>query len=125
MINKYYFNTKCINDRDHRNLRRFKRLKDNLDFDEFLVEMGVAQMGISSNQTECDAIHQLNSTSSFFPTTFHLSPNNFLKDSYIPMFALIYALKLSGLQLLNCGLANMFCKWPFHYWNADGILLAI
>ena len=47
------------------------KLKDNLDFDGFLAEVGVAQMGIFSNQ----AIYQLWSTSSFFPTTLHLSPN--------------------------------------------------
>ena len=42
------------------------------DFDEFLAELGVAQMGIFSNQVEFDAIDQLCSMSSFFPTTLHL-----------------------------------------------------
>ena len=27
-------------------------VKDNLDFDEFIAEVGVAQMGIASNQTD-------------------------------------------------------------------------
>ena len=52
-------------------------IEDNLDFDEFLAEIGVAQMEIFSNQAEFEAIYQLCSTSSFFPTTLHLSPNTF------------------------------------------------
>ena len=51
------------------------KVKDNLDFDEFLAEMWVTQMGILLNQAEFVAIYQLCSTSSFFPTTLHLSPN--------------------------------------------------
>ena len=51
------------------------KVKDNLDFDAFLTETMVAQMGIFSNQAEFDAIYQLCSKSSFFPTTLHLSPN--------------------------------------------------
>ena len=50
------------------------KVKDNLDFDEFLAEVGVAQMDFFSNQAEFDAIYQLYSTSTFFPTTLHLSP---------------------------------------------------
>ena len=52
------------------------KVKDDLDFDEFLAEMGVSQMGIFSNQAEFVAIYQLCSSSLFFPTTLHLSPNN-------------------------------------------------
>ena len=52
------------------------KVKDNLDFDEFLAKTIVAQMGIFSNQAEFDAIYQLCSKSSFFPTTLHLSPNS-------------------------------------------------
>ena len=51
------------------------KIKYKLDFDEFLAEVGVAQMGIFSNQAEFCAIYQLCSTSSFFPTTLHLNPN--------------------------------------------------
>ena len=51
------------------------KVKDNLDFDEFLAEVGAAQMGIFSNQAEFDAIYQLCSMSSFFPKTLHLSHN--------------------------------------------------
>ena len=50
-------------------------VKDNLDFDEFNAEVGVAQMGIFSNQTDFDTIYQLCSTSSFFPTSLHWIPN--------------------------------------------------
>ena len=42
-----------------KNRRRLIKVKHNLDFDEFLAEVGVAQMGISSNQAEFDAIYQL------------------------------------------------------------------
>ena len=52
------------------NRRRFIKLKENLDFDEFLAEVGVAQVGIFSNQAEFGAIHQLCSKSLFFPTLF-------------------------------------------------------
>ena len=51
------------------------KVKDNLDFDEFLAETMVAQMGIFSNQAEFDAIYQLCSKSSFIPTSLHLSPS--------------------------------------------------
>ena len=51
------------------------KVDDNLDLDEFLAEVGVALMGIFFNQADCDAIHQLCSTSSLFPTTLHLSAN--------------------------------------------------
>ena len=52
------------------------KVKDNLDFNEYLPELGVAQMGIFSIEAEFDAIYQLCSTSSFFTTTLHLSPNS-------------------------------------------------
>ena len=35
------------------------KVKDNLDVNEFLTEVGVVQLGIFSNQTEFDAIYQL------------------------------------------------------------------
>ena len=53
------------------------KVKDNPDFDEFLAEVGVAQMRIFSNQVEFDAIYQFYSTSSFFSTTLHLTPTLF------------------------------------------------
>ena len=39
------------------------KVKGNLDFDEFLAEVGVAQMRIFLNQAEFDAIYQLCYTS--------------------------------------------------------------
>ena len=51
------------------NRYRFIKIKDSPNFDEFLSEVGVAQMGIFSNQTKYYAIYQLYSTSSFFLTT--------------------------------------------------------
>ena len=39
------------------------KVKDNLDFDEFHAEVGVAQIGIFSNQAKYDAIYQLCFTS--------------------------------------------------------------
>ena len=57
------------------NRRRFMKVKDNLDLDEFLTEVGVVKIEIFSNQTELDAIYQLGFTSSFFPTTHYLNPN--------------------------------------------------
>ena len=47
------------------------KVKDNLDFDEFLAEVGVVHIGIFSNETEFDAIYQLCFTGSFFTTTLH------------------------------------------------------
>ena len=40
---------------------------------------------------------------------FSFEPQHYLEDSYIPIFALIYALKPNGLQLFKCSLANRFC----------------
>ena len=37
-----------------------------LDFDEFFVEVGVIQIGVFSEQMECDMICQLFLTRSFF-----------------------------------------------------------
>ena len=50
-------------------------VKDCIDFDEFRAEMEVSQMGFFSNQTECDTVYQLCSTSSVYPTTLHCSPS--------------------------------------------------
>ena len=50
------------------------KVKDYLDFDEFRAEMGLSQMGIFSNQAECDAVSQLCSISSVYPTTLRCSP---------------------------------------------------
>ena len=41
------------------NWPRFMKVKNNLDFDEFLAEVGVGQMGIFSNWAAFDAIYQL------------------------------------------------------------------
>ena len=41
------------------NRRRFMKVKDYIDFDEFRAEMVVSQMIIFSNQTECDTVCQL------------------------------------------------------------------
>ena len=73
--NEYNFNTKFHKIRVHETRRRFTKVKDNLDFDEFLAEVGVAQMRILFNQVEFDAIYQFYSTSPFFPKPLHLSPN--------------------------------------------------
>ena len=53
------------------------KVKYKVDFDEFLALLGIAQMGISSNQVEFDAVYRFCSTSSFFPTTLHLNPTLF------------------------------------------------
>ena len=70
------------------------KVKDNLDFDEFLAEVGVAQMGIFLNQAEFDAIYQLYSASSFFPNNSSFEPQHYSEDSYMAIFSLIYTLKL-------------------------------
>ena len=75
MMNEYNFNTKFLKIWVHRKPCRYMKVKDNLVFDDFFAEVGVAQMGIFSNQAELDTIYQICSTSSFFPTTLHLSPN--------------------------------------------------
>ena len=38
-----------------------------------------------------------------------LEPQNYLEDSYITIFALIYTLELLEFQLLKRSLANRFC----------------
>ena len=55
------------------------KVKDNLDFGEFLAEVGVAQMEFFASQTQCDVIYQLYSTISF---CLHLSPKIFRKFSH-------------------------------------------
>ena len=40
---------------------------------------------------------------------FPFEPQQYLEDSYVPIFALIYTLELLSLQLLKCSLANRFC----------------
>ena len=57
------------------NRRRFMKIKDDLDFDEFFAEVGVVQMGIFSNSTEFSAINQLCFPSLSFQTTVHLDHN--------------------------------------------------
>ena len=85
------------------------KVKDNLDFDEFLAEVGVAQMdfflessGIWCNLSIIFYEYILSNNSSF-------EPHHYLEDSYIPIFALVYTLKLYELQLLKYSLANSFC----------------
>ena len=46
-----------------------------LDFHEFVVEVGVIQIGSLSKQMECDMIYQLSWTRSYFPTNFHSNLN--------------------------------------------------
>ena len=75
MINEYNFNTKFLKFGSTENRRQYMKVKDNLDFDDFLAEVGVAQMGFFSNQAEFDAIYQFCSMSSFFPKTLHLGHN--------------------------------------------------
>ena len=58
-----------------KNRRRFMKVKDYFDFDEFRTEMEVSQMGIFSNQTECDAVYLFCFTSSVYPATLHCSPS--------------------------------------------------
>ena len=43
------------------------KVNHNLDFDEFIAEVGVALMEIFCNQTEFYAIYQFCSANSFFP----------------------------------------------------------
>ena len=89
MINEYNCTTKFSKLGSTENLHRFMKVKDNLDFDEFLAEARVAQMGIFSNQAEYDAIFQLCSTISFFVTILHLSPNTILNIPtywYLPWY---------------------------------------
>ena len=74
MINEYNFNTKFIKIWVPRKPAQVYE-SQSLDFDKFLVEVGIAQMGIFSNQAEFDVIYQLCSVSSFFPTTRHLGLN--------------------------------------------------
>ena len=62
---------------------KFDGRKNNLDFDEFLVEVGIAQMGIFSNQAEFDAIYQLCSKSFqqlfiWAPTLFRRFPHTYI-----------------------------------------------
>ena len=49
------------------NRRRFMKVKDYFDFDEFRAESGL--LGMFSNQTEYDAVYKLSSMSSVYPTT--------------------------------------------------------
>ena len=74
MINEYNFKTKFIKIWVQRKPAQVYE-SQSLDFDKFLVKVGIAQMGIFSNQAEFDEIDQLCSVSSFFPTTRHLSLN--------------------------------------------------
>ena len=67
------------------------------------------QIGYFSKQMECDMIYQLFLTGFFFSNKFSFEPHHYWKDSYIPIFALIYTLELLELQLLKCSLANKFC----------------
>ena len=70
--------------RDHRKPAQVYESKGQPGFlVEFVAEVGVAQMGIFSNQTEFDAIYQLCFTNSFFPTTLHLSPTLFRRFLHI------------------------------------------
>ena len=53
----------------------FMKSVGDLDFDEFLVEVGVIQIGSFSKQMECDMIYHLSLTRSFFSTNFHSNLN--------------------------------------------------
>ena len=75
MINKYNFNTKCIEIRARRKPEQVYQSMGKLDFDQFLTEVKVVQTGSFSNRMEYGVIYQLCFTSSFFPTTFYLSFN--------------------------------------------------
>ena len=48
---------------------------NSLDYDEFIAEVRVAQIGSFSNQTEYDVMYQSYLTFSFFPAAFCLSGN--------------------------------------------------
>ena len=64
MINEYNINTIFFSKfASTENRHRYMKVKGNLDFDEFLAEVGVAQMRIFLNQAEFDAIYQLCYTS--------------------------------------------------------------
>ena len=47
---------KIVKIRAHRKLAQFMKVKDNLDFDEFLVEVGVSKIGNFSNPTEFEQV---------------------------------------------------------------------
>ena len=70
------------------------KVKDNPDFDEFIAEVGVAQLEFffESNRIWCNLSIMfyefiLANNSSF-------ESQHYLEDSHIPIFALIYTLKL-------------------------------
>ena len=72
MINRYNFNAEYLKIRAR---HRFMKVKDNLNYEEFLTEVGIVQMGIFLNQMEFEATYKLCFTISFFPATLHFSSN--------------------------------------------------
>ena len=86
----------------------YMKVKDNLDFDEFLAEVGVAEMGIFSNQAEFDTIYQLCSTSSFFQQLFIWAPVLIRRFLHTDICLDIYPETL-GVATIGCNLANSFC----------------
>ena len=93
---------------------RFMKSVGYLDFDEFFVEVGVDpnRVFLLTNGMWYDLsiiVNEIVLSNKF--SFFSFEPQHYLKDSYIPIFALIYTLKLFELQLLKCRLANRFCLW--------------
>ena len=85
-------------------------------------------MGIFSNQTECDAIYQLCSTSSVCPTVnSSLQSQHYLEDCYIPIFALIYIYpKTVGVVIIEVWFRYQVLQFTFCIIDiTEEILLAI
>ena len=61
----------------------------------------------------------------FLSNKFSFEPQHYLEDSYIPIFALIYSLKLLGLQVLKCSLAKVLLMTFFITEIIEGIVSAI
>ena len=63
------------------------KVKDDLDFDQFLAEVGVAQMGIFSKKAEFDTIYQLRSRFHSFQQLFNTLFRSFLhSDIYLDTY---------------------------------------
>ena len=56
VFRKFEDQEKYFQHRARQNRRNFIKAKDNIDFNKFLAQVGVTQMGGFSNEMECDAI---------------------------------------------------------------------
>ena len=89
------------------------KVQGNLDFDEFIADAMVAQIGSFCAEIEYDVIRQLFLTNSFFPTNFHMIGDN---NSYMLIVTFVYTMELQREKLLKCSLDNRF-RLRRHYWN--------